>query len=665
MSAMKNKSLIIYFGLALSLAGLTSCNNSNEGCDHTFEYFVTVEPTCTTEGEAKIVCTKCNEVLSTSSIPFSHQYEPTGNHTEPTCTTGYGDEYKCAKCGDIYTKYDSSALGHEFTINETIEPTCTKDGGTWLKCARGGCNAKIQTARLDAHGHKKDVFIKNVAPTCTEEGYDLYTCAYEDCGEDVKFNKVPALGHKFVTTSVVVATCQHGGYVEQECIRCETKQIIDQTPKSDHHEHFSRHIDSTCCEDGYDIYEYADCLRERTDNFDKEHPAHVIEEENRLVYPTCNQKGQTIGLKCDEIKIELLASNELDYACCVDINNDEVCDTCGNPMDGRTKAIRTVSDFLDIPNDLTAKYYLTNDLDFIDVDLENYSIGTEEKPFAGKIYGFGHSLKHIVANKKALFSYNSGTICDLVVENSLLNMKYSVDLVHEVFDTDMPPVRGSILVHSNSGILSNITFKDNRINVTDKIVVKENSASDVGSIITGARSTFNSIFNSGGLVYSNEKDGNIVNCSVLEQTEVYYDYKLEYEHGYEMIPTAHKFNSNEYMTSGLLCAVNYGKITQTYVASNNIRINAECYNALDRAIAVLNCYSTIGSAIGVNNGKIITSLFNTSKLEENVLISDHYTSIIPGEEHNNGNLTTMTTNTESQSGYLTTIGKIGKDSQII
>ncbi|MDY0210469.1 MAG: hypothetical protein RBQ91_03555 [Acholeplasma sp.] len=112
------------------------------------------------------------------------------------------------------------------------------------------------------------------------------------------------------------------------------------------------------------------------------------------------------------------------------------------------KLIKTVEDFRNLKNDLTAYYRLENDLDFENASFQN-AFGSQA--FNGKFDGNGKTIKNIkmdaLTTYTGLFGYNKGTIKNLTVENVNLSFKSSSQYV-------------GILAGRNSGIIENVTLKD-------------------------------------------------------------------------------------------------------------------------------------------------------------------------------------------------------------
>ena len=70
-------------------------------CDHTSTHTEHKDSTCTEQGYNKKICDSCGAILSSSVLPFSHNY--TSTVTPPTCTKKGYTVYVCSICCLLYT----------------------------------------------------------------------------------------------------------------------------------------------------------------------------------------------------------------------------------------------------------------------------------------------------------------------------------------------------------------------------------------------------------------------------------------------------------------------------------------------------------------------------------------------------------------------------------
>ncbi len=174
---------------------------------HTWDEGTVITPVgCTTEGEMKYTCSKCNatktEVIKPQGHPlaaFADKYEVI---TPASCAYG-GYQYKvhyCTACGEVQHSQlmRIAALGHDWGAwTQTKAPTCTEAGEEQRVCANDATHVEARTVEATGHTPASAVHEHEVAATCTESGsYDeVVYCA--DCKTELSREKktVAALGH--------------------------------------------------------------------------------------------------------------------------------------------------------------------------------------------------------------------------------------------------------------------------------------------------------------------------------------------------------------------------------------------------------------------------------------------------------------------------------------
>ena len=111
--------------------------------------------------------------------------------TEPTCTSIGIKKRICSGCGFEETEI-IPAEGHNFDDGViTTAPTCTSSGVKTYTCS--ACKeTKIEIISAKGHSYGEEIITKE--PTCTEEGIKTCTCSV--CKE-VKIQSIQALGHSF------------------------------------------------------------------------------------------------------------------------------------------------------------------------------------------------------------------------------------------------------------------------------------------------------------------------------------------------------------------------------------------------------------------------------------------------------------------------------------
>ena len=257
----------------------------------------TVPATCGKAGRVDTICGNCGEVISTRELP------PTGAHdwgngvvtTAPTETTPGVRTYTCSGCDQTRTEAIPATGAHDYQFTKTVAPTCTDGGYDLYTCS--GCGATERRNLTDAAGHKWDggtvttaptettpgvrtytcticgqtrtetihatgahdyQFTKNVAPTCTDGGYDLYTCS--GCGATERRNLTDAAGHKWDGGTVTTAPTETTpGVRTRTCTVCG--DIREETiPATGAHDYrFTKTVDPTCTDGGYDLYTCSGC----------------------------------------------------------------------------------------------------------------------------------------------------------------------------------------------------------------------------------------------------------------------------------------------------------------------------------------------------------------------------------------------------------------------
>lgn len=231
---------------------------------HTFTEEV-VAPTCGDKGYTNLKCSVCGYTEKKEGSEVA----ATGNHTwewvvgrEATCTKEGISRQQCTVCkqfnGQVSQKI--AKKNHEFEEKIVKEPTCTESGTKAEVCKICGTQ-NGNGVTIEALGHVWDDGVE-VPPTCTEKGCTLYTCSR--CKETKQENVVDELGHDFVTT-VIEPTCTEDGYTEYRCSRCDLKEnkdlqkalghSIDETTPYEKE-------DPTCIKDGYKIFACTRCCKD-------------------------------------------------------------------------------------------------------------------------------------------------------------------------------------------------------------------------------------------------------------------------------------------------------------------------------------------------------------------------------------------------------------------
>lgn len=92
------------------------------------------EPTCTTSGFKKYVCSICGHFYEVYSVPLEHNYVETIEKKQ-TCTESGQVSYVCSYCEHSYSR-ELKAEGHSYEKLSEFLPTCTKPGEKILVCSK-------------------------------------------------------------------------------------------------------------------------------------------------------------------------------------------------------------------------------------------------------------------------------------------------------------------------------------------------------------------------------------------------------------------------------------------------------------------------------------------------------------------------------------------------
>ena len=161
-------------------------------CDHTSTHTEHKDSTCTEHGYDKSICDICGATVSTTELPYKHDYVATV--TAPTCTEKGYTTYTCSICHESYKADYVDSLGHDYATTIT-DPTCTEQGYTTYTCSLCGDSYTADYTEPLNHPHKTWRVTKN--PTATSTGLMTETC--DLCGAKTGEMEIPMLIPDFVT----------------------------------------------------------------------------------------------------------------------------------------------------------------------------------------------------------------------------------------------------------------------------------------------------------------------------------------------------------------------------------------------------------------------------------------------------------------------------------
>ena len=278
---------------------LTSASIHYNATDHSYEYTIITEPTCTTDGLRETKCNVCGLHIESDVVPATgHSYSTEWIvEVEPTCTT---DGYRSAECSLCEEKITETlpATGHDYPDEWTgTDATCTEDGYKTKTC--GNCGDVIEES-VPAFGHDYPDEWTVVEPTCTEDGHKTKICG--NCGDTIN-ETLPSKGHAYPDEwTVVEPTCTEDGYKSKICGNCgDVVSEVILSSGHDYSEEWTIDVTVTCTENGEKSHHCSVC-GDRADITVIESTGH-----NFIVHDEHNGHPHTISYicdNCDEPKIE-------------------------------------------------------------------------------------------------------------------------------------------------------------------------------------------------------------------------------------------------------------------------------------------------------------------------------------------------------------------------
>ncbi len=309
--------------------------------DHTYEWNITQEATCTDFGTKVQDCIYCDFQKATEIIPATgHTYGSWIVDAEATCETDGSRHRECGICQATETD-TISATGHKYLTEWIIEKeaTCEEAGAKYRQCY--SCDSKVTESILAlGHDYSKD-FTVDIEATCEQEGLASRHCSRCDSKTDeTVIEKTTHDYSDWVVTSA--ATCEKDGERAQICVYCDDKitetidalghvyssrWTTDKTPTCTVAGSKSHHCNRPSCNSKKDVTEI---------------PAtgHSFGEWEILEIPTCTINGERLRMcnSCYVEEVEVIKALGHSYGewtvestadCTTDGKRHATCDTCG------------------------------------------------------------------------------------------------------------------------------------------------------------------------------------------------------------------------------------------------------------------------------------------------------------------------------------------------
>ena len=332
----------------------SSMEDSSVFCTtHTWEGgYVSLNPTCTREGEYTHLCTVCGATKSEILPRLEHSFADTwtkdekyhwhaatcncindkidkAEHTwgegwvfiSPNCYQ-YGSRiFNCTVCGagksedipplkhtfeeewtsDENYHWHAATCGcddqrgerakHDWDNGEVTKPaTCKEEGICIYSCVVCFEEKTEEIPISNEHVWSDDVMVTE--PTCTAEGYTTHTCSV--CGDSYQDTPVEKKPHTY-NSVVNEPTCKAEGYTMHTCSVCGDSyqdSIVEKKP----HTYKETVFEPTCKTGGYTKYTCTACGSSYLDHFVGVKPHAYVD---TVIEPTCDRWGYTIHTCAD------------------------------------------------------------------------------------------------------------------------------------------------------------------------------------------------------------------------------------------------------------------------------------------------------------------------------------------------------------------------------
>lgn len=195
---------------------------------HIYEFDVVItEPTCTETGLNAKKCVNCDAVkekYATEALGHDFNNKHYTVTKEATCSEEGTADVICSRCGDaeelILDKIAHTLTG-EWTV--TLEPDCVNEGTKTGNCQFCGDVTEV----IPANGHTVDKWKKIKNATCYEEGIMQGSCSV--CGDQSATKPIEKTAHNFNTKEIFWTSgilCKENGEGYYKCKNCDARQEI-------------------------------------------------------------------------------------------------------------------------------------------------------------------------------------------------------------------------------------------------------------------------------------------------------------------------------------------------------------------------------------------------------------------------------------------------------
>jgi len=248
----------------------SSTTISIDSPEHSYAYLDTIEPTCTTLGYDRYLCSICGAIDKRNYVQATgHDYQ-TVVIREADCEHEGKTLKICRNCGDVQ-EIITPKTEHQYKTT-TIPATCTTPGYTVKECSVCGDRTITNITSVLPHNFKETV----IPATCTTGGRTIHTC--EGCGETYVDKYTDALGHDWNEgTKITDATCNGEGLLEHHCTRCDATYLEAVSAKGHNPDPAATCTEDQLCQDCGAVLE----------------KAHGHNYKDTVTAPTCTEMGYT------------------------------------------------------------------------------------------------------------------------------------------------------------------------------------------------------------------------------------------------------------------------------------------------------------------------------------------------------------------------------------